>query len=58
MTTDDPDEIIGEAQQEWHLWRRRYNLFLRRDDAFQQFARIDTRFLGKWPLSGKLCESC
>jgi hypothetical protein len=29
-----------------HLWRRRYNLFLRRDDASQQFARIGTGFLG------------
>jgi hypothetical protein len=47
MTTDNPNEIIGEAQQEWHLWRRRYNLFLQRGGNFEQFAGIDTGFLGK-----------
>ncbi|KAJ1928480.1 hypothetical protein IWQ60_001997 [Tieghemiomyces parasiticus] len=34
-------EIIGEVHQEWHLWKRRYDLFVRGD----QFARIDGGFL-------------
>ncbi|KAL7750153.1 hypothetical protein RI367_004325 [Sorochytrium milnesiophthora] len=33
---------IGEVHQEWHLWRRRYNLF---DKDQTQFARIDSGFL-------------
>ncbi|KPV76400.1 uncharacterized protein RHOBADRAFT_7793, partial [Rhodotorula graminis WP1] len=41
--------VIGEAQQEWALMRRRYNLFLRRGgpdgDEFDQFGRIDSGFL-------------
>lgn len=55
------NEIIGESQQEFHLWRRKYNLFTRRrsdrtnlnsthdpeenDDRFDQFAKIDSGFL-------------
>lgn len=39
------DRLIGEAQQEWHPWRRRYNLFKHREGNFQQFARIDS---GLW----------
>lgn len=43
-------ELIGEVQQRWHLYRRRYELFLRRpneesDDSFEQFAQIDS---GLW----------
>ncbi|KAJ1972970.1 hypothetical protein H4R35_004383 [Dimargaris xerosporica] len=34
-------EVIGEVHQEWHLWKRRYDLFVRGD----QFARIDGSFL-------------
>ncbi|KAJ1979389.1 hypothetical protein H4R34_002841 [Dimargaris verticillata] len=34
-------EVIGEVHQEWHLWKRRYDLFVRGD----QFARIDGGFL-------------
>jgi len=41
------DDIIalGEAQQEWHPWRRRYNVFTGRDGYFAQFARVDAPFL-------------
>ncbi|KAK9475227.1 Scramblase-domain-containing protein [Dipodascopsis tothii] len=41
------DTMVGEAQQSWHLWRRRYNLFLREEvtDSFDQFAAIDEPFL-------------
>ncbi|KAG9295059.1 hypothetical protein G9A89_017853 [Geosiphon pyriformis] len=39
VTTDD-ENLIGEVQQQWHLWRRRYNLFVR----YNQFARIDAGF--------------
>ncbi|ORX89141.1 Scramblase, partial [Basidiobolus meristosporus CBS 931.73] len=35
------DTLIGEVQQEWHLWRRTYNLFIKE----RQFARIDSGFL-------------
>ncbi|CAG8498965.1 6170_t:CDS:2 [Funneliformis caledonium] len=35
------EHLIGEVHQQWHLWRRRYNLFINR----KQFARIDTGFL-------------
>ncbi|GAA5925576.1 hypothetical protein JCM3775_001445 [Rhodotorula graminis] len=45
----DDGEVVGEAQQEWALMRRRYNLFLRRGgpdgDEFDQFGRIDSGFL-------------
>ncbi|KNZ60546.1 hypothetical protein VP01_1539g3 [Puccinia sorghi] len=45
--------VIGESQQEFHLWRRRYNLFSSRPSSLhpnsslhlQQFARIDAGFL-------------
>lgn len=43
------DTLIGESQQEWHLWRRRYNLFLSNPQQnsmeFNQFGRIDAPFL-------------
>ncbi|KAJ9114393.1 hypothetical protein QFC20_001536 [Naganishia adeliensis] len=38
------DRLVGEAQQEWHPWRRRYNIFKHREDTFKQFARIDSGF--------------
>lgn len=42
-------ELIGEVQQRWHLYRRKYELFLRRREAeaesFQQFANIDAMLL-------------
>ncbi|GAA5975889.1 hypothetical protein JCM10908_005317 [Rhodotorula pacifica] len=41
----DAGEIIGETQQEWHLYRRRYNHFVRRGDEMVQFARTDGGFL-------------
>ncbi|CAG8493636.1 2126_t:CDS:2 [Paraglomus occultum] len=34
------DEPIGEVQQQWHFWRRRYNLFVKQ----RQFAKIDGGF--------------
>ncbi|KAI9602415.1 hypothetical protein H4Q26_001704 [Puccinia striiformis f. sp. tritici PST-130] len=45
--------LIGESQQEFHLWRRRYNLFTRlassstssEESEYEQFARIDAGFL-------------
>ncbi|GAA98516.1 uncharacterized protein L969DRAFT_95247 [Mixia osmundae IAM 14324] len=43
---DDPTNVIGEAQQEWHLLRRKYNLFSKREEGFDQFGAIDTPFLG------------
>ncbi|KAJ1652408.1 hypothetical protein IWQ61_007255 [Dispira simplex] len=33
--------VIGEVHQEWHFWKRRYDLFVRGE----QFARIDGGFL-------------
>jgi len=33
---------IGEVHQRWHLWRRRYDLFVDK----QQFGEVDTPFLG------------
>ncbi|KAJ1919135.1 hypothetical protein H4219_002184 [Mycoemilia scoparia] len=38
---DHNNTLIGESFQEWHPWRRRYNLFRQKD----QFARIDAQFL-------------
>ncbi|CAG8437284.1 935_t:CDS:2 [Scutellospora calospora] len=35
------EELIGEVHQQWHLWRRRYNLFTHQT----QFALIDAGFL-------------
>ncbi|WAQ87809.1 hypothetical protein PtA15_8A716 [Puccinia triticina] len=59
--TGDPQQraIVGESQQEFHLWRRRYNLFTRlaprsaaapeeedqQEQHYDQFARIDAGFL-------------
>ncbi|KAJ1948918.1 hypothetical protein FBU59_001376 [Linderina macrospora] len=41
--------VIGESQQEWHLWRRRYNLFTDTQERGRnerwQFARVDAPFL-------------
>ena len=36
------DHLIGEIHQVWHLWRRRYDVFV----AKKQFAHIDTGFWG------------
>ncbi|GAA5866578.1 hypothetical protein JCM3774_004019 [Rhodotorula dairenensis] len=41
----DAGEVIGETQQEWHWYRRRYNHFVRRGDEMVQFARTDSGFL-------------
>lgn len=38
--------IIGESVQQWHLWRRRYNLFLNEgNETYNQFGYIDAPFL-------------
>ncbi|KAJ2688551.1 hypothetical protein H4R19_006559 [Coemansia spiralis] len=40
--------VVGESQQEWHPWRRRYNLFTpgaAKDTSFDQFARVDAPLL-------------
>lgn len=45
--------LVGEAMQQWHPWRRRYNLFESRADIHQpdgepvmsQFGRVDAGFL-------------
>ncbi|ODO06850.1 hypothetical protein I350_04210 [Cryptococcus amylolentus CBS 6273] len=39
--------LVGETQQSWHPWRRRYNLFQTREhgETFRQFAKIDSGFL-------------
>ncbi|EMR10200.1 hypothetical protein PNEG_01473, partial [Pneumocystis murina B123] len=42
--------IVGEVQQQWHAWRRKYNLFLKRNDIFSQFAYIDEP-LFSWDFS-------
>ncbi|KAJ3116227.1 hypothetical protein HK098_006666 [Nowakowskiella sp. JEL0407] len=34
-------EVVGEVHQVWHLWRRKYDLFIKN----KQFARIDNGFL-------------
>lgn len=38
--------MVGEVQQQWHPWRRRYNLFLKdqNGEGFNQFAYIDGGF--------------
>lgn len=46
----DDGEIIGESQQEWHIYRRRYNHFVKRDDEMVQFAQTDAGFLA-WDFS-------
>ncbi|KAJ1965174.1 hypothetical protein GGI12_000950 [Dipsacomyces acuminosporus] len=49
FVSDENGTLIGESQQEWHLWRRRYNLFVAEGAALdaqrQQFARVDAPFL-------------
>ncbi|KAM0749194.1 Scramblase-domain-containing protein [Meredithblackwellia eburnea MCA 4105] len=40
------EQIIGETQQEWHLWRRKYHHFLKRDgENFIQFGTTDSGLL-------------
>ncbi|KAJ3533584.1 hypothetical protein NM688_g7263 [Phlebia brevispora] len=44
-------DTFAEVQQRWHLWRRRYDLFLRdephrdQSESFRQLAKIDQGFL-------------
>lgn len=38
--------IVGESKQQWHLWRRKYNLFLYTGkDTYDQFGAVDAPFL-------------
>lgn len=38
--------VIGESQQQWHLWRRKYNLFQHQsNEEYDQFAAVDAPFL-------------
>ncbi|WVN86825.1 uncharacterized protein L203_101998 [Cryptococcus depauperatus CBS 7841] len=38
-------KLVGETQQQWHPWRRRYNLFQSRNtETLKQFAKIDGGF--------------
>ncbi|KAI5474574.1 scramblase family protein [Pseudohyphozyma bogoriensis] len=43
--TEANERVIGEAQQEWHLYRRKYNQFVKRGDEMVQFAETDSGFL-------------
>ncbi|QPG77286.1 hypothetical protein FOA43_004694 [Brettanomyces nanus] len=58
----DPDGlVIGESVQNWHLWRRRYDLFEsvmstdeRENESFLQFGRIDAGLLSwDFPVKNK-----
>lgn len=38
--------VVGESIQQWHLWRRRYNLYLNQgNEVYNQFGYIDAPFL-------------
>lgn len=45
MSNQNPNSyyLLGETQQQWHLWRRKYNLFEynSQNDEFNQFGKID-----------------
>ncbi|EDO18404.1 hypothetical protein Kpol_1013p79 [Vanderwaltozyma polyspora DSM 70294] len=46
--SDDVGILVGESIQNWHLWRRRYELFQRdvkEDVSFSQYGEIDAPFL-------------
>lgn len=66
------EDLIGESQQEWHLWRRRYNLYLAEnnqtslpnsdrsdnDVSFNQFGRVDAPFLSfQFPVDNERGET-
>lgn len=38
---DDGKQLVGEVQQIWHPWRRKYELFVHRNGEMVQFANID-----------------
>ncbi|SCU93041.1 LADA_0G01024g1_1 [Lachancea dasiensis] len=47
-TMGETGTLVGESVQNWHLWRRRYELFGRDSsvgDSFKQFSQIDAPFL-------------
>lgn len=37
--------MIGEAAQEWHIYRRKMNFFVKRDGGMEQFGYTDAGFL-------------
>jgi uncharacterized protein YxjI len=41
MIEDGTGAVVGEVHQRWHLWRRKYDLYLGK----RQFAAIDGGFL-------------
>ncbi|KAJ2128456.1 hypothetical protein GGH17_004406 [Coemansia sp. RSA 788] len=43
--SDHNGQTVGESHQEWHAWRRRYNVFESKRSGMNQFARIDAPFL-------------
>ncbi|SCU78489.1 LAFA_0A06854g1_1 [Lachancea sp. 'fantastica'] len=53
-TLGEAGTLVGESVQNWHLWRRRYELFQRDSyagDSFNQYAEIDAPFLSfEFPL--------
>lgn len=55
--THDVGILVGESIQNWHLWRRRYELFQRdneSDSSFSQYGQIDAPFLSfEFPVTGR-----
>lgn len=61
-------ETFGVVQQRWHLWRRKYDLYLKEssllsgknvgeDEVFNQFAAIDAGFLAwNFPIADEIQE--
>ncbi|KAG0152617.1 hypothetical protein CROQUDRAFT_667415 [Cronartium quercuum f. sp. fusiforme G11] len=45
ISYSDQENIIGECQQEWNLFKRKYSLFIKNKDEFEQFGKIDEKFL-------------
>lgn len=45
-THQENEIVVGETKQQWHLWRRKYNLFLSTaEEEFTQFGAVDSGFL-------------
>ena len=42
---DTPDDVIGETQQRWHVYRRKYEHFISRDGDMTQFAETNMGLL-------------
>ncbi|KAK4531437.1 hypothetical protein CCYA_CCYA08G2294 [Cyanidiococcus yangmingshanensis] len=55
MSGDAPGPLLGEAHMNWHLWRRRYDLF---DAQGRQFGEIDAPMLAiEFPVRGETSSS-